>query len=95
MVHYVYIIVCDNYNKSKVYQGEVYYTGETWNPKERLQAHKSGKYRGSWTSRNNIVVKRYVYMEEVENKSIALKREYKIKHNQGLKLRLIKEYSER
>lgn len=92
MVHYIYIIDCDKYDRNGCFDKKLYYTGETWNVPKRYKEHRQG-IRSNWMSRNNISPKGIVCIEIMDNKSDALKRETQIKNNQKLKLRLIREYS--
>ncbi|WP_027089205.1 GIY-YIG nuclease family protein [Thomasclavelia saccharogumia] len=67
MKNYVYIIKCaDN----------TYYTGWTTNIEKRIIVHNSGKGAKYTKSRRPVNL---VYFEELENKSLALKREHAIK----------------
>lgn len=67
MKYYVYILNCSD---------NTYYTGITNNLSERLRVHNDGK--ASKYTRGRIPVK-FVYIEEVQDKSEALKREMAIK----------------
>lgn len=67
MKYYVYILNCSD---------NTYYTGITNNLSERLRVHNDGK--ASKYTRGRIPVK-FVYIEEVQDKSEALKREMVIK----------------
>ncbi len=67
MKYYVYILNCSD---------NTYYTGITNNLSERIKVHNEGK--ASKYTRGRIPVK-YVYIEEVLDKSEALKREMAIK----------------
>jgi len=64
---YVYILLCD---------GGSLYTGISNNPQQRFLDHKSGK--GGKYSRLHKPIK-IVYIEDVTDKSAALKREMEIK----------------
>ena len=67
MKNYVYILKCaDN----------TYYTGWTTNIEKSIIAHNSGKGAKYTKSRRPVSL---VYFEELENKSLALKREHAIK----------------
>ncbi len=67
-MHYVYILECaDN----------TLYAGYTTDLDKRIKVHNKGK--GAKYTRARLPVK-LVYSEIAENKSDALKREYKIKH---------------
>ncbi|WP_425540194.1 GIY-YIG nuclease family protein [Microaceticoccus formicicus] len=67
MKYYVYILNCSD---------NTYYTGITNNLLERIKVHNEGK--ASKYTRGRIPVE-YVYIEEVLDKSEALKREIAIK----------------
>jgi putative endonuclease len=78
MKHFVYIVVCKN---------EELYTGYTIDIDKRVETHNSGK--GAKYTKTRLPVK-LVYSEQFENKSEALKREYKIKSLSRIeKLKLI------
>lgn len=64
---YVYILECSD---------KTLYTGWTNNIDNRLRTHLSG--RGAKYTRGRLPVK-IVYCEKLDNKSEALKREYRIK----------------
>lgn len=66
-MHYVYILECSDSSL---------YAGYTIDLDKRLKVHNQGK--GAKYTRVRLPVK-LVYNEEFENKSDALKREYKIK----------------
>lgn len=67
MKNYVYIIKCaDN----------TYYTGWTTNIEKRIKAHNNGNGAKYTKSRRPV---KLVYLEVLETKSLALKREYAIK----------------
>jgi len=66
-MHYVYILECSDSSL---------YAGYTIDLDKRLKVHNQGK--GSKYTRVRLPVK-LVYNEEFENKSDALKREYRIK----------------
>ncbi len=66
-MHYVYILKCSD---------ETYYTGYTTNLPGRLKKHNEGK--ASRYTRGRLPAK-YVYWEEAESRSSALKREIEIK----------------
>ena len=67
MKNYVYIIKCaDN----------TYYTGWTTNIEKRIKAHNNGNGAKYTKSRRPVSL---VYLEILETKSLALKREYAIK----------------
>lgn len=83
MKYYVYILNCSD---------NTYYTGITNNLSERIKVHNEGK--ASKYTRGRIPVK-YVYIEEVLDKSEALKREMAIKKlPRPKKLDLIKQNNE-
>lgn len=79
---FVYILLCEDNSL---------YTGISDDPDSRLEVHKSGK--GSKYTRSHKPVKR-IYLEKVNSKSEALKREIEIKswqrkqkiRNLGLKI---------
>jgi putative endonuclease len=75
-MYFVYILLCfDN----------TLYCGITNNLQKRLNTHESGK--GAKYVRARLPVK-MIYTEKVENKSLALKREFEIKswsRNQKIK----------
>ena len=78
MKYFVYIVVCKN---------EELYTGYTNDIDKRVETHNSGK--GAKYTKTRLPVK-LVYSEQFENKSEALKREYKIKSLSRIeKLKLI------
>ena len=78
MKYFVYIVVCKN---------EELYTGYTNDIDKRVETHNSGK--GAKYTKTILPVK-LVYSEQFENKSEALKREYKIKSLSRIeKLKLI------
>jgi putative endonuclease len=66
-MYFIYIVRCDDNSL---------YTGYTTNIEERIKKHNAGK--GARYTRGRTPVK-LVYMEEVADKSAALKREYAIK----------------
>ena len=71
MSHYVYILQSLKDNK--------YYIGETHDVKERLLFHNQGKQR---STRYRTPFK-IIFVEEVESKTVALKREKQIKSWKG------------
>ena len=78
MKYFVYIVACKN---------EELYTGYTNDIDKRVETHNSGK--GAKYTKTRLPVK-LVYSEQFENKSEALKREYKIKSLSRIeKLKLI------
>jgi putative endonuclease len=66
-MYYLYILKCSDNS---------FYTGIANNLEKRLEVHKSGK--GSKYVRAKLPF-RLVYSEELETKSLALKREFEIK----------------
>ena len=66
-MYYIYIVRC---------QDDTYYTGFTNNIEKRIRAHNENK--GAKYTRGRTPVE-LVYSEEFENKTEALKREYKVK----------------
>lgn len=68
MKHFVYILHCSD---------GTYYTGYTTNVEERLKTHNAGS--GAKYTRGRLPVK-LVYYEEFQEKSLALRREWEIKH---------------
>lgn len=76
---YVYILECSD---------KTYYTGWTSDLERRVKTHNSRK--GAKYTRGRTPVK-LVYFEELENKSLAMKREYEIKQlSRKEKIKLIK-----
>lgn len=67
MIHYVYILHCSD---------GTYYTGYTNNLEKRIKQHNDGK--GAKYTKGKRPVK-LVYKEEFSDKSVAMKREYRIK----------------
>ena len=67
MKYFVYLLICSD---------STLYCGITNNIEKRLKAHNSGK--GSKYCKARLPVKLFKFFE-VENKSLALKLEYKIK----------------
>ena len=74
MSWFVYIVECKD---------STFYTGLTWNLKQRIKNHNSVKYRLSFT-KSRLPVK-LVYWEKHENKIEAAKREKIIKDYSRLK----------
>lgn len=68
MKHFVYILHCSD---------GTYYTGYTTNVEERLKTHNAGS--GAKYTRGRLPVN-LVYCEEFQEKSLALRREWEIKH---------------
>lgn len=81
MSHFVYILKCvDN----------TFYTGYTTDVMERCKTHNKGK--GAKYTRSRLPVE-VVYVQEFDDKSTAMQREYHIKQlTRAQKLRLIYEY---
>lgn len=77
--HFVYILLTEN---------NTLYCGYTDDVEKRFQTHKEGK--GAKYTKANKPVK-IVYTKEYENKTEALKEEYRIKHKltRAQKLKLI------
>ena len=78
---YVYILLCKD--------GSLY-TGCSNNPQQRFLDHKNGK-GGRYTRLHKPV--KIVYLEQLPNKSMALKRELQIKgwsHNKKIKILKLK-----
>lgn len=77
--YFVYILKCSDNS---------FYTGITNDLENRLKTHNAGK--ASKYTRGRLPVE-YIYIEEVKNKSQALKREIKIKSfDKNKKVKLIK-----
>lgn len=77
MIYFVYMLEC---------QDQSFYIGTTNDIEKRFLAHLSGK--GASYTRSHKPV-RIVYTQELESKSLALKREYELKqlsHTQKLSL---------
>lgn len=66
-INYVYIVEC---------RDNTYYTGKTTNLDKRIKAHNLGKGAKYTKARRPV---KLVYLEEYDEKSTALKREYAIK----------------
>ena len=64
---FVYILLCEDNS---------FYTGYSNNPQKRLSDHKNGK--GGKYTRSHKPIKR-IYLEKLDTKSEALKRERQIK----------------
>ncbi len=78
--HYIYILECKD---------NTYYTGYTNCINDRLEKHQKGKAAKYTRGRRPV---KLIYCEQVNSKSQALKREYKIKKLTRLqKEKLIKE----
>ncbi len=67
-MHYVYIVKCSD---------DTLYTGYTIDIEKRIKTHNKGN--GAKYTRGRLPVKLCFY-EEYDNKSEAIKREYRIKH---------------
>lgn len=79
MKHYVYILRCND---------GTYYTGYTNNIKKRIDNHNNGKGAKYTKGRRPVEL---IYKEEFLDKSLALKREYRIKQlTRKQKYKLIK-----
>lgn len=77
-MYYLYILLCNDNSL---------YTGITNDISNRLDMHNSGK--GSKYVRSRLPFK-HIYTEELENKSLALKREMEIKKmSRGEKIRVL------
>lgn len=68
MSHFIYILACGDGS---------YYTGYTTDVEERVRAHKEGKGAKYTRGRGPLEL---VYTEEFSEKSLAMKREWEIKH---------------
>ncbi len=92
--YYVYIIEAMRTSR-KNYGKIVYYYGMTTNPKRRLLEHKNYFSSNiSWEQRNRIVMRKFVYMEQLKTHNQAKKREEQIKrYSKKKKEELINEYS--
>lgn len=78
-MYYVYILLCSD--------GSLY-TGSSNNPDSRFSDHKNGK--GGRYTRSHKPIK-LIYTEQLESKSIALKKEYQIKSwSREKKIRVLK-----
>jgi putative endonuclease len=76
---YCYILECSD---------GTYYTGWTTDPQRRLRQHNLGK--GARYTRDRRPV-RLAYVEELPDRSSAMRREYRIKRmNRGRKEKLVK-----
>lgn len=79
--YYCYILKCSD---------GTFYTGWTTDPDRRVREHQAGR-AARYTSRRLPV--RLVYLEELESRSAAQKREYRIKRNgRKYKQRLIETF---
>ena len=80
-MYFVYILLCED---------DSLYTGYSNNPQKRFLDHKNGK-GGRYTRLHKPV--KIVYLEQLPNKSMALKRELQIKgwsHNKKIKILKLK-----
>jgi putative endonuclease len=73
MTHFVYIIFSEKTDK--------YYVGSSHNPEIRLLLHNDGATR----STKSGIPWKLVYTEMLENKSMAIKREFEIKRKKSRK----------
>ena len=83
MVYYVYLILSNNKN-----QNNITYVGYTTNLYRRLKLHNQSK--GAKFTRGRQW--RMIYFEKYDNKSSALKAEYKLKKNYLLRRKLKKKF---
>ena len=83
MVYYVYLILSNNIN-----QNSITYVGYTTNLYKRLKLHNQSK--GAKFTRGRQW--RMIYFEKYDNKSSALKAEYKLKKNYLLRRKLKKKF---
>ncbi len=83
MVYYVYLILSNNKN-----QNSITYVGYTTNLYKRLKLHNQSK--GAKFTRGRQW--RMIYFEKYDNKSSALKAEYKLKKNYLLRRKLKKKF---
>ena len=79
MVYYVYLILSNNKNRNSIS-----YVGYTTNLYKRLKLHNQSK--GAKFTRGRQW--RMIYFEKYDNKSNALKAEYKLKKNYLLRRKL-------
>jgi putative endonuclease len=82
MIYYVYILI--NYNKKT----NPTYVGYTNNITNRLKLHNTSK--GAKFTRGRIW--NVIYKKAYRNKSIAMQKEYKIKHNLKLRAKIKSNY---
>ncbi|OGH19646.1 MAG: hypothetical protein A2868_04295 [Candidatus Levybacteria bacterium RIFCSPHIGHO2_01_FULL_40_15b] len=76
---YVYVLLCSD---------DSLYTGSSNNPDARFEDHKNGK--GGRYTRSHKPIK-LLYTEEIESKSVALKRESEIKSwSRAEKIRILR-----
>ena len=83
MIYYVYLILSNNRN-----QNSITYVGYTTNLYKRLKLHNQSK--GAKFTRGRQW--RMIYFEKYDNKSSALKAEYKLKKNYSLRRKLKKKF---
>ena len=83
MIYYVYLILSNNKN-----QNSITYVGYTTNLYKRLKLHNQSK--GAKFTRGRQW--RMIYFEKYDNKSSALKAEYKLKKNYLLRRKLKKNF---
>ena len=83
MIYYVYLILSNNKN-----QNSITYVGYTTNLYKRLKLHNQSK--GAKFKRGRQW--RMIYFEKYDNKSSALKAEYKLKKNYLLRRKLKKKF---
>ena len=83
MIYYVYLILSNNKN-----QNSISYVGYTTNLYKRLRLHNQSK--GAKFTRGRQW--RMIYFEKYDNKSSALKAEYKLKKNYLLRRKLKKKF---
>jgi len=83
MIYYVYLILSNNKN-----QNNITYVGYTTNLNKRLKLHNQSK--GAKFTRGRQW--RMIYFEKYDNKSSALKAEYKLKKNYLLRKKLKKNF---
>ena len=77
-MYYVYLIRSKNIGQ--------YYIGQTNDLRRRLSEHNSGESK--WTSKTNDW--ELIYYEAFTSRKMAVKREYKLKHNSRGKQELLK-----
>jgi len=82
MIYYVYILI--NYNK----KSNPTYVGYTNDITNRLKLHNTSK--GAKFTKGRIW--NIIYKKRYRNKSIAMKNEYKIKHNLKLRAKIKSDY---
>ena len=82
-MYYVYLIRSETLGQ--------YYIGQTNDLRRRLQEHNSGE--SNWTSRAKDW--KLIYYEAFTSRNLAMKREYKLKHNSRGKQELLKRVIEK